>query len=356
MADRNGLKRCRFLVRLLEAGQVRYAPCLDGLLQAGILARRGGEVEIADRDVLEAIVREQCLDKIRAADKAVEILVEMGIDQEVNVLPEETMTLAEALRDTRVVPGRAWNQQLSASLFGDSKFIRKHAPLLRVYETWARQFSLYRELRIKAFSSVRDDLGNDLENMTRLCGQVVFDGPCADNLARFDLASLPVVVTCENLAPFLQLTLPCGVLAYTAGYAASALSTWLSSLPRECSWIHFGDFDPDGLHIFENISTRASRKGRFFPDLEILRDLEPDLAGYPSRRTWNSSSFREEQSRRLAAWGREHQMYVEQETIMAVMGKKEGCGFGFLENALERLNYPGSEEGTVRRAPTGDKR
>jgi hypothetical protein len=309
------MKTCLLLQELSQNGTVRHATLLDEYVRAGILERKGNTITVKDQVSLKKMIEGQCAGLLNDKSEAEVLLQEMGLDIAVTSLPREALLLAKALKRKTTFPERAWHQQLSAELFGDSKFLQKHSLLFRIYAQWRAKEGGSRELRIKAFEAVKHELGLDLLQITQSCGQAVLDGTHASDLTKWDFSGLELVVTCENLSPFLQLDLTRGLLVYTAGYAGTSLIDLLRGLPIDCRWVHFGDFDPDGLFIFENIQKSAERTGRFFPSVSFLN--ENDLPGYLAKRKWEPSRFCTNNVKELACLGATKNLYVEQESIMA---------------------------------------
>ena len=309
------LKTCLRLRDLQEQQAIRHTSLLDEYVRAGILERTGNLVRIKDHDALRNILDLQCAGLLRDKAEAERLLQELGLDITITALPREALLLARALRSAPAIPERAWHQQLCAELFGDSKFLQKHHLLLRIYSQWRANVGGGGELRIKAFEPVRHEQGLDLLQITTCCGQAVLDAVHAAGLHQWDFSGLDLVVTCENLSPFLQLDLPRGLLVSSSGYAGGAVINLLRGLPDSCRWVHFGDLDPDGLFIFEKMQQATGRSGRFFPTISFLE--ETDLPGYPAKRTWEPERYVSEQARELALWGAERSLYVEQEAIMA---------------------------------------
>lgn len=309
------LKTCLLLQELHEKGTIRHASLLDEYVRAGILERNGNRVAIKDRGALQDILHRQCAGLLRDKAEAERLVQELGLDIAITALPREALVLARALKTTTISPERAWHQQLSAEIYGDSKHLQRHNLLLRIYSQWRTNAGGSGELRMKAFEPVRHEQGLDLLQITECCGQAVLDGVHASDLTKWDYSGLGLVITCENLSPFLQLVLPRGLLAYTAGYAGTSLIELLRAIPDSCRWVHFGDFDPDGLFIFENIQGCTGRGGSFFPDASFL--TENDLPGYPAKRKWEPERYVSDQARELARWGASRNLYVEQEAVMA---------------------------------------
>jgi hypothetical protein len=310
------LKTCLLLQELHEKGTARHATMLEEYVRAGILERNGGRITVKDPVALKGMVEGQCAGLLQDKAAAEALLQELGLEIAIASLPREALLLARALKAKTTFPERAWHQQLSAELYGDSKFLQQHNLLFRMYSQWRAKEGGSRELRIKAFQPVKHECGLDLLQITECCGHAVLDGIHASDLTRWDFSGLDLVVTSENLSPFLQLDLPRGLLVYTAGYAGTSLIELLRGLPAACRWVHFGDFDPDGVFIFENIQRSAERGGRFFPDVSFLD--EHDLPGYSARRRWEPDRYVSDQARELARWGASRDLYVEQESIMAV--------------------------------------
>lgn len=137
-----------------------------------------------------------------------------------------------------------------------------------------------------------------------------------------DLSRLRFIMTCENLSPFLELALPAGLFIYTGGYASRGVAAWLRLAPTRCRWVHFGDFDPDGLVIFDRLSAVSGRDGEFFPNQETLELLKSDLPAWQGARSFRVDSLREDQLKALARWGADHKLQAEQEQVLYQLRKR----------------------------------
>lgn len=78
------------------------------------------------------------------------------------------------------------------------------------------------------------------------------------------------IVTCENLGAYIDLPLPEGVLCvFAPGRDTQPAVALLEELPGS-KWIHFGDLDPEGLAIADQIAKTARREvRRFIPSYAI---------------------------------------------------------------------------------------
>lgn len=128
--------------------------------------------------------------------------------------------------------------------------------------------------------------------------------------------------TLLNLSPCLELILPTGILIYTGGYASRGVAAWLKSAPASCRWIHFGDFDPDGLAIFDRLSAVTERDGDFFPNRETLELLKADLSAWQGARSFSENALRGDQLKTLARWGADHKLQAEQEQVLYQLRKR----------------------------------
>ncbi|MFP4108683.1 MAG: hypothetical protein ACLFP9_09700 [Desulfonatronovibrio sp.] len=97
---------------------------------------------------------------------------------------------------------------------------------------------------------------------------------------------------------------------------------WLENMPASCTWVHFGDFDPDGLFIFEQLSRRCGRKGRFIPGIAHLETIKDDLPQWQGARGFEPEKFELDSSRELARWGEENRVFAEQEQVLRMLGQQ----------------------------------
>lgn len=94
-----------------------------------------------------------------------------------------------------------------------------------------------------------------------------------------------LTVTCENLGAYIDLVLPDTVMAiYSPGADIEAAAALLKRLPNT-RWIHFGDIDPDGLAIAENLSRETGRELHLY----IPSFAEDYLPGRPVETPWHKA-------------------------------------------------------------------
>ncbi len=73
-----------------------------------------------------------------------------------------------------------------------------------------------------------------------------------------------IMITCENLGAYIDLPVNESMMViYSPGMDIEAASCLVKSLPG-VPWVHFGDLDPEGLMIAENIARAANRETRMF--------------------------------------------------------------------------------------------
>ena len=133
------------------------------------------------------------------------------------------------------------------------------------------------------------------------------------------------VLTSENLAPFQQILVPQGLVLFCPGYNTKLCALWLQTLHARCLWIHFGDFDPDGLRIFEQLRVQSGRMGKFVPELEELKKIQSRLPTWNAAREFDPQQYATAQMQEMAAWGRARQVYAEQEQVLHLLGWQRLC-------------------------------
>ena len=133
------------------------------------------------------------------------------------------------------------------------------------------------------------------------------------------------VLTSENLAPFQQILVPQGLVLFCPGYNTKLCALWLQTLQARCLWIHFGDFDPDGLRIFEQLRVQSGRMGKFVPELEELKKIQSRLPTWNAAREFDPQQYATAQMQEMAAWGRARQVYAEQEQVLHLLGWQRLC-------------------------------
>lgn len=307
---------------LLDRGRTGWREEFVVLEYAGIVDRDKKNAMLRDPEELRRLLESGFSVEREALDAAEALVSSLGLGVAITDRAQECLLLLRALDREERLPAPVWRQQLSAELFGDSKHIGRTSILGRIYEGWLGRLPSRGEIRLKAFSSTPNrQKGPDLRAVTDALGQAVIL-PGLGQPERYDLDAVPLVVTCENLSPFVELELPAGLLLYTGGYASRGTAAWLRALPPGCPWVHFGDVDPDGLAIFEHLSMSSGRAGRFFPDQDLLDGLRPLLPAWKGPKGFRLDGCRTEVTRALAAWGLAHDMQVEQEQILYAMQRQ----------------------------------
>jgi len=321
------LKKCLAWSELLERGLTSYSKILDPLIEAGLAVRQGREVVLTDAASVQEIVNRQCLEVIQARDEAQHLARRLGLEVTISSRPRQALQLLRDLEKNEQDPDASSRMQaVSARVFGDSKHIQGVPVLSKIFAQWSRDRHLRGELRLKAFGSVIHRPNKlDLGLVTASLGQVCIPGPQAARVQDFALGGIDFVLTSENLAPFQQISGPKGLVLFCPGYNTGLSARWLRSLHKDCQWMHFGDFDPDGLRIFEQLRVQSGRKGRFVPDLEHLEEIQFRLPTWNGAREFDPQQYATAQMQELAAWGRTRQVYAEQEQVLHLLGWERLC-------------------------------
>lgn len=315
--------RCMAWRGLLERGRAGWNAEFAMLERAGIVRREKNTTVLVDEQELRRLLATpEFSDVIAKLDSAESLAAAMGLGVRITDRAADCLRLLTALDKTEQAVGTVWRQQLSAELFGDSKHIGSVSILSRIYKDWLTLQPSRGELRLKAFSSIQHAAGGpDLSEVTKYQGQAVLMSSHASP-ELYDLSHLRFIMTCENLSPFLELTLPAGLLIYTGGYASRGMAAWLKSAPASCRWVHFGDFDPDGLAILVRLAAASARDGEFFPNQETLELLQADLPVWQGARSFRDEALRGDQVNDLARWGARHKLQAEQEQVLYQLRKR----------------------------------
>jgi hypothetical protein len=316
------LKKCLVWSELLDQGRIHYAKSLDPLIEAGLALRQGREVVLADASGLREIVEGQCLEIMQARDLAQELARRLGLEVNIGSRPLEALRLLRDLEENDQDPEHSSRiQAVSARVFGDSKHILRTPILSKIFANWSRERHLRGELRLKACAPLIHRPGKlDLGLITSSLGNVCIPGHRAAQVEDFDLTGIDFVLTSENLAPFQQIQPTRGLVLFCPGYNTRLPAMWLRSLPKKCTWIHFGDFDPDGLRIFEQLCLQSGREGRFVPELGHLKEIRERLPAWNGAKPFDPTQYIRPEIRELAAWGRNEQVYAEQEQVLHLLG------------------------------------
>ncbi|UTF51824.1 DUF2220 domain-containing protein [Desulfomicrobium sp. ZS1] len=315
--------RCLAWRGLLERGRVGWNAEFAMLERAGIVRReKNSAVLVEEEEMQRLLATPEFSDALAKLDSAESLAAAMGLGVRITDRASDCLRLLMALEKTEQAVGLVWRQQLSAELFGNSKHIGSVSILSRIYEDWLALKPSRGELRLKAFSPLPHTAGGpDLFDVTKYQGQAVLMSSHV-RPEQYDLSHLHFIMTCENLSPFLELALPAGLLIYTGGYASRGVAAWLQSAPESSRWIHFGDFDADGLAIFDRLSATAERDGEFFPNRETLEFLKADLPTWQGARSFREDALRNDRLKDLARWGRRHKLQAEQEQVLYQLRKR----------------------------------
>ncbi|RQD60243.1 Wadjet anti-phage system protein JetD domain-containing protein [Desulfonatronovibrio magnus] len=314
------LQKCLAWTQLQNQGRSPHRKALDPLVQAGIAELQGREVVLVDHETLSNIIESQCSAVIQARDEANELISSMGLDVSITSKPMEALALLRELHRRSAHEKPCHVQSLSSALFQDSKHILRFPVLNKIYSNWSQGLFQRGELRVRSWSDLHHRQGLNLKHITRTLGQACIQAGKASKTENFDFSEIRFVLTTENLAPFMQLELKHGLLIFCQGYASALPGLWLKNLPLQCKWVHFGDFDPDGLFIFEQLLKASKRKGHFFPDLPFLQRYRDRLAPWNASRKFDPEKYQHDDCKELALWGKENNVYAEQEWIMEMLG------------------------------------
>jgi hypothetical protein len=106
-----------------------------------------------------------------------------------------------------------------------------------------------------------DDGRIDLHELTCLNGEFAISERGWRRAGKTFAGELPhLVVTVENVGPFVDLRLPaCAMLLFSQGTAVEGSGELLRALPN-AHWVHFGDFDPAGLACAERLARLVERE------------------------------------------------------------------------------------------------
>ena len=335
------LKKCLAWSELLEQGQTSYSKILDPLIEAGLAVRQGRLVVLVDAASVQEIVNSQCPEVILTRDEAQDLARKLGLEVSISSRPWEALQLLRDLEKNDKDPAISSRLQgVSARVFGDSKHIQRTPVLSRIFAQWSRDRHLRGELRLKAFESViHRPKKLNLGLVTASLGQVCIPGPQAARVQDFDLSGIDFVLTSENMDPFQQIFTPKGLVLFCPGYNTGLSARWLQALHADCQWIHFGDFDPDGLRIFEQLRMQSGREGRFVPDLEQLKEIESRLPLWNGARKFDPQLYATARMQEMAAWGRTRQVYAEQEQVLHLLGWKRLFNFYDLSDKEVRNSF-----------------
>ncbi|MFO8033220.1 MAG: hypothetical protein R6U22_11835 [Desulfohalobiaceae bacterium] len=323
----DALQKCLAWSELLHKGRAPRSKTLEPLLEAGLAVEQDREVVLLDQTGLQDILDSQCQEIIQARDRAQALADSLGLELSINSRPKQALQLLQELERTVPETSDSWQMQsISAKVFGDSKHLQRIFQLKNIFAQWSRLRHLKGELRLKSFGSLLHlGHGLDLGQVTAALGQVCIPAPQAARIENFELKSVDLVLTSENLAPFRQASLSKGLVLYCPGYDTALPALWLQRLPRHCVWMHAGDFDPEGLGIFEQLRRQSRREGRFVPSIKQLQEIQGLLPGWNKPKGFEPGRYADADIRELAAWGQEQGVFAEQEQILHLLGWSRLC-------------------------------
>jgi hypothetical protein len=316
--SRDILPLCLAWQRLLDERSAPYHRAYDALIQAGHAHRGGRKVILQHPEALADLLGKHCPQAFQVQQEAEKAIARLGLNVGIDSRAEECLALLKALEDRQEWSDPGSQQQVSAAVFGDSKHLGKTSILKRIWAAWLKTRPARGDLRLKAFSAlIHTSTGLDLSIITEAFGSVLLEPSAARHPEGFSLAGIDRVVTCENLAPFKQLSLEHGLLIYSQGYASRSLGGWLAALPDSCTWQHFGDLDADGLSIFEDLMHKSGREGCFVPDPSVIQELLASSGSWQGKRGLHPERYGSRIVRDLARQAAGMGVEIEQETLLA---------------------------------------
>lgn len=323
----DALQKCLAWSELLHKGRAPRSKALEPLLEAGLAAEQNREVVLLDQAGLQDIVDRQCQEIVQARDQAQALADSLGLELSINSRPKQALQLLQELERTAPDAFGSWQMQsISSKVFGDSKLVQRISLLKSIFVQWSRLRHLKGELRLKSFGRLLHlTQGLDLGQVTASLGQVCIPAPQAARIENFELQGVDLVLTSENLAPFRQACLSQGLVLYCPGYDTALPALWLQRLPRNCVWMHLGDFDPDGLGIFEQLRRQSRREGRFVPSIKQLQEIQGLLPRWSKPKGFEPGRYVDADIRELAVWGQKQGAFAEQEQILHLLGWSRLC-------------------------------
>jgi len=173
-------------------------------------------------------------------------------------------------------------RELSIAVFGDTKVFEneyksKLIYILKTYGEYGEIFTdseddkeamqiIFEELNIYANPKYVYFKGNgEIVFENDICYQITIDIPLAFPMDRFSgIKAIHIhdskVMTVENLASYSRINPEDCFCIYLAGYHNLAKRTMIKLIDEQnpdVKWFHFGDIDPDGFMILENLKTKT---------------------------------------------------------------------------------------------------
>ncbi len=243
------------LARLVEHGacieSARNRALIRRLETAGWLTPSGRRNEWRVRAEAEQHIRSRLAVLLPGWEADFELLRSQGLDprkpQDIEALP--------ALRRPVVAKGKINRRNwMSAAGLGP-----KRKSMLKTQATltsdWVMRLRPNRGLLAKW-----EDGTTDLWEMAQLWTECPIPQRQWLNLQKFDGTAPAVVITCENLGAYIDLPLPENALTvFSPGKHTEFAIELLAKFPTS-KWVHFGDLDPEGLEIAEQIAHASGRE------------------------------------------------------------------------------------------------
>lgn len=265
------------LGRLLENGAIRLVARNERLVHRYHTARwiepASRKNEWRMRDDAAALVEERLNDLSPSWRVDFDFLRSI----ELNPYDPRSIEALPILKKQRTITGMVNRRNWNAAAGLGPKHLPQIASTATLTRDWATRCRPNKGLRA---SFGREDL--DLYAMASVLTECILPERLWLHFTGFAGTLPTLIITCENLGAYIDLSLPMTAMAiFAPGADVEAAAAIIKALPS-ARWNHFGDIDPDGLEIAENLANATGRQTNFY----LPSFAEEYLPGRPTDTPW----------------------------------------------------------------------
>jgi hypothetical protein len=308
------LKRCLFLLKLIETGECKYSKCLDEFINSGLAYRKNNRVIADDIDYLKNFFSNHCSNLVEKyyflASK--------------NIYPKDSKSLENAYKlymylNKNKVENRDL-RHISTVVFGNSKILLQSNLLRKVVDIF---FEKSDKIIENYFNIIHLRSNNKVcfagEDITNIIFKNGFFSCFSSKIIEVK-ADLEYVVIFENLSPFFKLNPENSLFIYAGGFQnISEISRALKEFNFK-QIVHFGDVDPSGLMIAD-ILLSHNKSADFYPDLETIRSVN-NMIDKPifAEKEYDENTLKSQMLKEISNYMKKSGNYrIEQEMVVAFM-------------------------------------
>ena len=126
----------------------------------------------------------------------------------------------------------------------------------------------------------------DCDELMAFFGEIAIPERAWDNIKQIDTHNSRVLISIENKGAFVDFpSIPNATLLFLPGDNTAAMQLVLSHMPQH-SLIHFGDLDPEGIQIYESLTSKEFALHQFVPSYVneyLITHAQPCKTPWPQR-------------------------------------------------------------------------